>query len=56
MPEPVTPAPETGYAPVNGLQMYYQLHGAGGTSRTGLVQDVVTTFLDSPPRSGWSDR
>ena len=27
-----------------------------GLSRTGLVQDVVTTFLDSPPPSGWSDR
>jgi pimeloyl-ACP methyl ester carboxylesterase len=25
------PAPETGYAPVNGLQMYYELHGSGGT-------------------------
>jgi pimeloyl-ACP methyl ester carboxylesterase len=24
-------APQTGYAPVNGLQMYYELHGAGGT-------------------------
>ncbi|GAA1817843.1 alpha/beta hydrolase [Agromyces neolithicus] len=24
-------APETGYAPVNGLQMYYELHGDGGT-------------------------
>ena len=23
-------APQTGYAPVNGLQMYYELHGAGG--------------------------
>lgn len=23
-------APETGYAPVNGLQMYYELHGRGG--------------------------
>ena len=22
--------PQTGYAPVNGLQMYYELHGAGG--------------------------
>ncbi len=22
---------ETGYAPVNGLQMYYELHGSGGT-------------------------
>lgn len=24
-------APETGYAPVNGLQMYYEIHGSGGT-------------------------
>jgi pimeloyl-ACP methyl ester carboxylesterase len=24
-------APQTGYAPVNGLQMYYELHGSGGT-------------------------
>jgi pimeloyl-ACP methyl ester carboxylesterase len=23
--------PRTGYAPVNGLQMYYELHGSGGT-------------------------
>jgi pimeloyl-ACP methyl ester carboxylesterase len=23
-------APQTGYAPVNGLQMYYEVHGAGG--------------------------
>ena len=22
---------ETGYAPVNGLQMYYEIHGSGGT-------------------------
>ena len=22
-------APQTGYAPVNGLQMYYETHGAG---------------------------
>ncbi len=29
-PEP-RPAPETGYAPVNGLQMYYEIHGSGGT-------------------------
>jgi pimeloyl-ACP methyl ester carboxylesterase len=29
-PEPVT-VPETGYAPVNGLQMYYEVHGSGGT-------------------------
>jgi pimeloyl-ACP methyl ester carboxylesterase len=25
------PAPETGYAPVNGLQMYYEVHGSGDT-------------------------
>lgn len=25
-----TNAPQTGYAPVNGLQMYYELHGSGG--------------------------
>ena len=24
-------SPETGYAPVNGLQMYYEIHGSGGT-------------------------
>lgn len=24
-------APKTGYAPVNGLQMYYEIHGSGGT-------------------------
>jgi len=24
-------APETGYAPVNGLEMYYEIHGEGGT-------------------------
>ena len=29
-PEPRT-EPETGYAPVNGLQMYYEAHGSGGT-------------------------
>ncbi|HZA31058.1 MAG TPA: alpha/beta hydrolase [Propionibacteriaceae bacterium] len=28
--EPPT-TPETGYAPVNGLQMYYEVHGSGGT-------------------------
>jgi pimeloyl-ACP methyl ester carboxylesterase len=26
-----TAPPRTGYAPVNGLQMYYEVHGAGGT-------------------------
>lgn len=27
----VTEGPESGYAPVNGIQMYYELHGTGGT-------------------------
>ncbi len=30
MSTPETP-PQTGYAPVNGLQMYYEIYGAGGT-------------------------
>jgi pimeloyl-ACP methyl ester carboxylesterase len=30
MPTANTPA-QTGYAPVNGLQMYYEIHGSGGT-------------------------
>jgi pimeloyl-ACP methyl ester carboxylesterase len=30
MPETET-GPRTGYAPVNGLQMYYEVHGSGGT-------------------------
>ena len=30
MTETTTPA-QTGYAPVNGLQMYYEIHGSGGT-------------------------
>ncbi|WP_129665997.1 alpha/beta fold hydrolase [Phytoactinopolyspora endophytica] len=25
-----SPEPETGYAPVNGLRMYYEIHGSGG--------------------------
>ena len=27
----VETAPKTGYAPVNGLQLYYEIHGSGGT-------------------------
>ena len=30
MTETTAPA-QTGYAPVNGLQMYYEIHGSGGT-------------------------
>jgi pimeloyl-ACP methyl ester carboxylesterase len=29
--EHTSPTPQTGYAPVNGLQMYYEIHGSGGT-------------------------
>lgn len=29
MATPASPAPQTGYAPVNGLEMYYEIHGAG---------------------------
>ncbi len=28
---PGSGSPHTGYAPVNGLQMYYEIHGSGGT-------------------------
>jgi pimeloyl-ACP methyl ester carboxylesterase len=31
MPISDSAAPRTGYAPVNGLQMYYEIHGSGGT-------------------------
>jgi pimeloyl-ACP methyl ester carboxylesterase len=30
-PPETRPPPETGYAAVNGLQMYYGVHGSGGT-------------------------
>jgi pimeloyl-ACP methyl ester carboxylesterase len=30
-PANASPEPQTGYAPVNGLQMYYEVHGSGGT-------------------------
>ena len=33
----MTAAPETGYAPVNGLQMYYELHGDDGDGDTPLL-------------------
>jgi pimeloyl-ACP methyl ester carboxylesterase len=29
--DPVVSTPQTGYAPVNGLQMYYEVHGSAGT-------------------------
>jgi hypothetical protein len=45
-------SPETGYADVNGLQMYYEVHGSGGTPLVllhgGLFKDtgVPTTSTD----------
>ena len=42
--------PQTGYAPVNGLRMYYEIHGHGeplvllhgGFGMTGMFGDVLT--------------
>lgn len=31
MTDPTIQSGDTGYAPVNGLQMYYEVHGSGGT-------------------------
>lgn len=42
-----TTAPRTGYAPVNGLQMYYEIHGAGGTPLVllhGAFSAIGTSF------------
>ncbi len=51
-----TPA-KTGYAPVDGLNMYYEVQGS--PSREGLVQraewllSMITEFLDAPmPEAG----
>jgi pimeloyl-ACP methyl ester carboxylesterase len=32
-----SPAPQTGYAPINGLQMYYEIHGSAPTEQPPLV-------------------
>lgn len=42
-------APETGYAPVNGLSLYYEIHGAGeplillhgGLGSTGMFAGIL---------------
>ena len=47
-------APQSGYAPVNGLRMYYEIHGSGGTPllllHGGLFSDVIGLLehLDVP--------
>ncbi|MCA0145301.1 alpha/beta fold hydrolase [Blastococcus sp. LR1] len=49
----------TGYAPVNGLQMYYEVHGSGGTplvlhpERLQGLLDKLGAFDQGFP--GWSD-
>ena len=37
---------KTGYAPVNGLNMYYEIHGTGGTPLI-LLHGVLTTIDSS---------
>ena len=32
------PAPQTGYVPVNGLQMYYEMHGSRGRPLMGVTR------------------
>lgn len=38
-------SPRTGYAPVNGLQMYYEIHGSGGTPLLVLHGGLFTIDL-----------
>ena len=42
-----TAGPETGYAPVNGLQMYYEVHGDGGTPLLLLHGGLLTSSSSS---------
>lgn len=55
-----TPGPTIGYAPVNGLQLYYAIYGAvrplvllhGGLGVTGMFPQllpIIPPFLDAPP-------
>ena len=40
--------PETGYASVNGLQMYYEIHGSGGTPLL-LLHGITDTWRSFEP-------
>ena len=42
-------ASETGYAPINDLQMYYEIHGSGGVPVVLLHGAYMTTGLDGVP-------
>jgi pimeloyl-ACP methyl ester carboxylesterase len=46
--ELVSSAPTTGYAPVNGLQMYYEIHGDGGMPLVLLHGGVVGSGTFAP--------
>ncbi len=47
---------ETGYAPVNGLQMYYEVHGDGGGRPLVLLHGNLSTIgVDSAPQE-WPSR
>ena len=37
-------APKTGYAPVNGLQMYYEIHGSGGPAPLVLIHGAFSAI------------
>lgn len=43
-----TPEPQTGYASVNGLEMYYEIHGAGGTPLILLHGGLVSSDTFAP--------
>ncbi len=59
--EVTTTSAQTGYAPVNGLNMYYEIHSSGqplvllpGTTHIGVMEQtalllaIVPPFLDAP--------
>lgn len=53
--ESTTAAPKTGYAPVNGLNLYYEIHGGGeplillhgGLGSTGMLGEILPSLLHS---------
>jgi len=45
---PITPATKSGYAPVNGLQLYYEVRGTGGTPLVVLHGGLHNTAMDAP--------
>jgi pimeloyl-ACP methyl ester carboxylesterase len=43
------PGPTTGYAPVNGLEMYYEVHGSGGGEPLVLLHGSFMTITNTWP-------